>query len=317
MSTITDFLAPEIETDGLFELRRLLHRVGDAQDLLQPGQLTMRLNVLDKLDAIIGDADWGSPETSSDRELFMLANSLRSRLEAANQELYEAAHAEIAFQGNSSALSQWLTDLANDGEREGPQPGLAFDLLDEIVAGVLQFRGPCDPGFLLSAEMTAEMTAYQPTPARHILDLISVCRFSTRDVLVDLGSGLGHVPLLVNILAGISTFGVEVQPDYAAGAEETARRLNLSHVRFTAEDARTTDLSRGTVFYMFTPFTGAILTDVLDRLHQLSRKRQVRICALGPCTRILQQQNWLAPRRLPDTERITVFTSLPMSDPIE
>ena len=267
----------------------------------------MRLNLLDKLDAIMGDLDSESPETSSDLEL---AVSLRSQLETANEELYEFAHAEIALRGSSSALNQWLTELAGNRGSERPHPGLSFNLLDEIVTGVLQLRGPCDPGFLLSTEMTA----YQPTPARHILDLISACAFSTRDVLVDLGSGLGHVPLLVNILAGISTFGVEVQPHYAAGAEETARRLNLSHVQFTAEDARTTDLSRGTVFYMFTPFTGSILTAVLERLHQLSTKRPIRVCALGPCTRILQQQNWLAPSRPSDTERVAVFTSLPTSD---
>lgn len=266
----------------------------------------MRLNALDELDTIIGDLDPGALITYSDRGLIADARALRFQFEAANKMLYQAAHAEIAIHGNSPSLDRWLREMTKDRKSEIPRPGLSFDLLDEIVSGVLQFCGPGGTSLLLSPEMTA----YQPTPARHILDLIAACKFSSEDILVDLGSGLGHVPLLVCILAGIRTLGVEVQPDHAASAQQAAQRLNLRRVRFVAEDARTTDLSDGTVFYMFTPFTGSILTDVLHRLHGQSKARQITICALGPCTRILQGQTWLRAKHRPDTERIAIFRSL-------
>jgi hypothetical protein len=305
VSTITRSVLPQNEIDRLNELRQFLHVVGDAHRLLLPEQLTMRLNVLDKLDALIGDLYLRSLNSFCGSELITGAKSIRSQFEAENETLYEAAHAEIALQGNSPALDRWLSELVKDGEAERPQPGLRFDLLDEIVSGVLQSRGPGEAGLL----PCPEMTAYQPTPARHILDLIAACRFSRDDVFVDLGSGLGHVPLLVCILAGIRTLGVEVQPDHAASAQETAQCLNLSRVQFVAEDARKTDLSDGTVFYMFTPFTGSILTDVVDRLHRQSKTRQIRICTLGPCTRILQGQTWLTVNQRSDTERIAIFRS--------
>jgi hypothetical protein len=302
VSTITRSVLPQNEIDRLNELRQFLHGVGDAHHLLLPEQLTMRLNLLDKLDALIGDLDLRSLNSFCGSELIMGAKSIRSQFEAANETLYEAAHVEIALQGISPALDCWLSELVNDGEAERPQAGL----LDEIVSGVLQFRGPGEAGPLPSPEMTA----YQPTPARHILDLIAACRFSREDVFVDLGSGLGHVPLLVCILAKIRSIGVEVQPDHAASAQETAQCLNLSRVQFVAEDARKADLSDGTVFYMFTPFTGSILTDVVDRLHRQSKTRQIRICTLGPCTRILQGQTWLTVNQRSDTERIAIFRSL-------
>lgn len=151
------------------------------------------------------------------------------------------------------------------------------------------------------------MTAYQPTPARHILDLIAACNFSADDILVDLGSGLGHVPLLVSILTGIRTVGVEIQHAYIASAQASAQSLNLSCVRFVAEDARTTDLSAGTVFYLFSPFKGSILTDVLNRLRREAEERPIRICSLGPCTRALQNQSWVQPVAPPDAGRISVF----------
>ena len=266
----------------------------------------MRLNALDQLDAIIGGLDPGAVTTCSDRGLMADARALRLQFETANTMLYHAAQAEIAIHGNSPALDGWLREARKDGKAETPRPGLSFDLFDEIVSGVLQLCGSEGASYLPSPEMTA----YQPTPARHILDLIAACKFASDDVLVDLGSGLGHVPLLVGILTGIRTLGVEVRPDYAASAQRAAQRLNLRGVRFVAEDARTTDLSGGTVFYMFTPFTGSILTDVLHRLHRQSETRQITICALGPCTRILQAQTWLGANHRPDTERIAIFRSL-------
>lgn len=292
--------------DRFHELRRFLHSFGDVGRLLQPEQLTMRLNALDELDTILGGFDPGALTGCSDRAVMADARALKTQFETANAKLYQAAHAEIAIHGNSSALAYWLRDTTRDGKADARRPGLSFDLLDEIVSGVLQLCGPGGATPLPSPEMTA----YQPTPTRHILDLIAACKFASDDILVDLGSGLGHVPLLVCILAGIRTLGVEVQTDHASSAEHAAQRLNLSRVRFVAEDARTTDLSDGTVFYMFTPFTGSILTEVLHRLQTQSKTRPITICALGPCTRLLQGQTWLEANYRPDTERITVFKSL-------
>ena len=264
------------------------------------------MKALDELDAIIGDLDLGALEALPEPELIARAMALSSRFEVANEMVYQATRAEIAVLGNSPAMNHWLTELVSDGDREGPRPGLSFDLLDEFVSGVLQLRRPGGTTLLSSPEMTA----YQPTPVRHILDLVAACNFSSDDVLVDLGSGLGHVPLLVSILTGIRTLGIEVQPSYVASAQETARDLDLSHVCFAAEDARMTDLSSGTVFYMFSPFWGSILTEVLCQLHKQSRQRSIRIVSLGPVTRILQGQTWLRATEGTETERIAVFKSL-------
>jgi hypothetical protein len=304
VSTIT--LPSQTEIDRLHELRLFLHGVGDARCLLQPERLTTRLALLDELDAIMGDFDSRDLKTVSDPELILHAATLKSRFEAANQAMFAAAHADLVLRGNSPALDRWLTELGLDRKAERPRPGLSFDVLDEIVWEVLQFRGPGEAGVLPSPEMTA----YQPTPVRHILDLIANSALSSNDVLVDLGSGLGHVPLLVCMLAKVRTVGVEVQPEYAASAQETAQQLNLSHIRFLAEDARTADLSSGTVFHMFTPFTGSILTDVLHRLHRQSKTRQIKISSLGPCTRILERQTWLTPAQPSGTENIAIFRSL-------
>ena len=261
-----------------------------------------RLRVLDELDAMTGGMDASGLQSGADFGLMAHAEGLRGQIEEANEKVYQAAHAEIALCGHSALLNGWLSEITAG---EAASAGLGFDPLDEILSGVLQLREPDDTRVPLSQEMRA----YQPTPARHILDLIARCGLSSDDILVDLGSGLGHVPLMVGILTGAGALGIEVQPNHAASAQRAAEHLHLDHVRFVAEDARTADISSGTVFYLFTPFDGSILTEVLDRLWAESRKRPIKICSLGPCTRALQAQRWLREMQQADLERIAIFES--------
>jgi trans-aconitate methyltransferase len=152
-----------------------------------------------------------------------------------------------------------------------------------------------------------EMLFYQPTPVRHILQLITSSALSEADTLVDLGSGLGHVPLLASIFTGAQSFGIEIEAAYVASAQECAQSLCLSRVRFIQQDARTADLSSGTVFYLYTPFTGSILSHVLGKLRHESTYRQIRICTFGPCTSVVAKEPWLNASALPDPEQITTF----------
>jgi hypothetical protein len=283
-------------------LRRFLFDVGDTRFLLGPEQLATRLTVLDRLDAIMGNLEMAAGEGCPDPRLNSRANAISFELEAANDELFAAARAELILQGKSGAIHRWLIGPA---KRPRPQPGLGFDLLDEIVSGVLKLS---EPG-AVSPLHSPEMVPYQPTPARHVLDLVAAAKLSSEDVLVDLGSGLGHVPLLVSILTESRAVGIELEPAYVVCSQESARTLKLSRAAFTAGDARGADLSTGTVFYLFSPFKGSTLSDMLQRLRRESTKRQIRICSLGPCTCVLQEQRWLKSQSRPNCEQIAVFES--------
>lgn len=305
VSTIINDLPSPSDIDRCDTLRQFILNSGEVQYLLPPEQLALRLTALDELDAIIGDLDLEARAACPDPQIIARANALKSQFEAANEKLFMAARFEISLRGNSPAIRRWLIGSARDRDAQCPQPGLGFDLLDEIVIGILKLRRPGDAGLLQSPEMVP----YQPTPARHILDLITAANLSDDDILVDLGSGLGHVPLLISILTGNHTLGVELEPAYVACAQECAQNLGIRQAQFVVEDARVADLSSGTVFYLFSPFTGSILSDVLQRLLRESDKREIRICSLGPCTRVLQNQEWLKARTRPNSERITVFES--------
>ena len=305
MSTTISAVSREGEIECNHDLHAFLCDLEADSSLFQPEQLRERLIALDDLDAGFGGFDSEDSTRCTDSRLHQRAKTLRTRLEAANSELYQSVRSDIVRGGQPRALLHWLEDSAGQNESKGPMLGMGFDNRDELVSGVLQLREPSEPDL----QRSAEMVHYQPTPVRHILHLITATALAKDDVFVDLGSGLGHVPLLVSMVTGAQSLGIEVQAAYVASARKCAQSLHLSRVRFIAQDAREADLSSGTVFYLYSPFKGSILTDVLSALRMESTRRSIKICSLGPCTRTVANETWLKASALPDTGRITVFDS--------
>jgi hypothetical protein len=305
MSTMTVYIPREYEIECHIDRSALLCALEADSSLLLPAQLRDRLIALDDVDAGFGSFYSEASTRCAYSYLHQRAKALRTRLEAANLELYQSVRSEIVRGGQPRALLQWLRDSASDNEEGSPLPGLGFDYRDELVSGVLQLLEPGEP----DRQPSTEMVPYQPTPVRHILHLIAAAAIVEDDVFVDLGSGLGHVPLLVSMLTGARSLGIEVQAAYVASARKCAQSLHLNRVQFIAQDARAADLSRGTIFYLYSPFKGSILADVLRALRSESMCRSIKICSLGPCTQIVSNETWLRASFLSDTERITVFDS--------
>jgi hypothetical protein len=115
--------------------------------------------------------------------------------------------------------------------------------------------------------------------------------------------------LMASICTAASCTGIELEPSYVNCARKSARSLNLNNVRFIQGDAREADLSVGTIFYLYTPFTGTILRDVLNSLRQEAVRREIRICTFGPCTRVVAEEQWLSVIGALETDRIAIFRS--------
>ena len=223
------------------------------------------------------------------------AERLRDRLEEINARLFRKLRAQI--KSGSLTGEKLKRELENYSSDRGGSGG--YDGLDGLVSGLLRLN--TSPQETRSRE--PEMVFYQPTPARIILELVEKMSITPDEVFYDLGSGLGHVCILVNLLTGVRTKGVEFEPAYCDYARRCARRLNLSRVEFIHVDARTADYSDGTIFFMYTPFRGGLLEEVLRKLRRESDKRTISICSYGPCTLDVSNQLWL--RRVdqnPNTE---------------
>ena len=255
--------------------------------------LRKRIDALDRLDFFLGSA--GPRSGVSVRR----AVAMRARLDAANVAVYDAVRQEIR-QGSVADVWQWLR---SQRETELPRPGLSYDSLDEIVSGLLRLHVP----EMELPELAEEMVFYQPTPARHILDLIEHLGLQEADRLIDFGAGMGHVSLLASMLSGCQSVGVEVQAAYVAAARRCAADLGLERARFVAQDVRDADLGWGTIFYLYTPFRGSMLAEVLRRLEEESRRRPMRIASLGPCTSEIAAQRWVRSVSALEEGRVSLF----------
>jgi Histone methylation protein DOT1 len=298
---------------------RLVWQLENEPLLLEPNQLRQRLEALDRLDVYFPDAylpDTPQPAFAAESVepgLYRRAKAICARLEAVNCELYEAIRGEIQRGAWPDTLLRWvqsspeIEEVAGpgNGPGNGPVNGMGYDYLDELISGVFQFEEP-NAGHV---QRESEMVFYQPTPARHIFSLIGLTALTATDVLVDLGSGLGHVPLLVSICTRARSIGIELEAAYVERAQQCAQRLNLNKVTFLHQDARAADLSLGTVFYLHTPFTGSILSHVLNLLRREAATRRIRICTYGPCTSIIAEEPWLEAAAAPETHRIALFYS--------
>lgn len=273
-----------------------LHRAQRGLPRTAPDQLRARMDALDELDALIADSRAMRIESQ-----FARAVALREKLEAANGAAYAAIREEVRGGGGAECLRKWIEQCSETG---APQPGLGYDHLDELILGVLGLKEPVSKSVL-----APEMVFYQPTPARHILEMIRLNELDENDVLIDLGSGLGHVPMLASILTGARAIGIEIDGAFVRCARECAAGLGLERVTFVEADAREADLSAGTVFHLYTPFTGGMLRAVLDRLRNEAERRAIRMCTLGPCAEVVAAEPWLRATTLVDGNRVSCFRS--------
>ncbi len=243
------------------------------------------------------------------RALKQQARALETRLRQADADLFQALRHGIRS-GEYTAAS--LRQLFDSHTRYRPgrlgQVHRGYDALDALAQGLIRAeQAPAAP----LQRRDRDMVHYEPTPARAILDLVDQVPMTATDVFYDLGAGLGHVALLVHLLTGAVARGVEIEAAYSRHAQSCAEELGLSDVYFLNRDARDVDYADGTVFFMYTPFTGKLLEAVLTALAREARRRPMTLCTYGACTLDVAQQPWLRLRH-PEAEQayaLAVFES--------
>jgi hypothetical protein len=270
----------------------------------EPDRFRERVKAIDRLDVYPLEEFLSGECAPSDADICHRAKAIYAGLEATNVEFCDAIREQIRG-GERDSLLRLAGHESGGAGTSSVAAGDHYDYLDELVSGVLRFAEP-DAGI---GALAADMVFYQPTPARHIFDFIARARITERDVMIDLGSGLGHVPLLVSICTDARGVGIEVEPGYADCARQSASELNLSNVTFLRQDARDADLSSGTVFFLYTPFVGGILRDVLGELRRVASDHDLRVCTFGPCTEAVGKEPWLERVGDVETGRIAVFRS--------
>lgn len=277
--------------------------------MITPGQISAILNAIEKDASLLDERAYSRrADAIDDLEYHILGNienvktdaetraGLISRTEKAiatfndiDEQLFiklrlEIRSGECVGSAFKNMLEKYFSVMAI-GHQSTPE----YDNLDLFVNWLFPFNTIPQP----AAIPEPEMISYQKTPARVVLEIVERCNFKNDDVFVDIGSGLGQVAMLVNLLAGIRTIGIEFDAAFCKYAQTCATWLNLNKVVFINSDARHADYSPGKVFFMFTPFRGVMLDDVLVRLRSTSAKFNIKLITYGPCTHEILKLDWL------------------------
>ena len=263
--------------------------------------------IIDQIEALLG-------KTTQPDKLLLLKDrteKIKSDLEGIDNSLFQKLQKNIRkgeYTGKEfkNLVNRYVGFNLDDNEH---QEEAGYDNLDIFINKLLSPIGTI-PG--QTKDLEPEMVFYQKTPARIVFELVEKCNFTKEDVFYDLGSGLGQVALLVNLLAGVTTKGVEFEPAFCDYSRGCAMKLNLSNITFINVDARQADYSDGTIFFMYTPFNGGILQEVLEVLRKESLLKKITIITYGPCTAEVASQSWLDSAVLHNDNiyKLRVFTSL-------
>lgn len=93
---------------------------------------------------------------------------------------------------------------------------------------------------------------YVPTPQAVVDKMLEMAEVKSGDVLIDLGSGDGRIPITAAQKYGVTALGVDLNPVRVNEAKANAERAGVADkVTFREEDLFKTDLSKATVITMY------------------------------------------------------------------
>ena len=279
---------------AIFEIGSDMEAIEKNSLLYEEKNFAMRMEMIDLIEFhMIDRLEELLQKTTQPDQLVLLkhrAKKIKDELEEININLFQKLRANIRSVGyTGEKFKELINEYIDLNSYSNEHPEEDYDNLDIFVNGLMPFQHMPDQ----TKDLEPEMVYYQKTPARVVFELVGKSHFMKEDVFVDLGSGLGQVAILVNLLTGITVMGIEFEPAFCNYAKGCAAGFNLANVTFINVDARKADYSEGTIFFMFTPFRGEMIQEVLEILRREALLRKIKIITYGPCTAHVALQNWL------------------------
>jgi SAM-dependent methyltransferase len=155
--------------------------------------------------------------------------------------------------------------------------------LDHVLGlGALPDDGP---------ELPPGCVPYLPCGVDALIEIVDIAEVGPTDVFVDVGSGVGRAMALVHLLTGAAAIGIEIQSVLVDVGRDVARVVSsrISNVHGDAVDL-TGHMMIGSVFFLYCPFSGERLRQVLVDLEAIAQTRSIRVCCvdlpLPACARL-------------------------------
>jgi SAM-dependent methyltransferase len=122
-----------------------------------------------------------------------------------------------------------------------------------LLVGVAQPSAGQTPDTLAPADSAVEADVpYVPTPQTTVDAMLELANVSSDDVVYDLGSGDGRIPITAARKYGARGVGIEIKPDLVRRARKNAKMSGVSdRVTFRRQDIFKTDFREATVLTMY------------------------------------------------------------------
>jgi ribosomal protein L11 methylase PrmA len=145
---------------------------------------------------------------------------------------------------------------------------------------------------------------FVPTPQEVVEDMLRLVDVKKGDVLYDLGSGDGRIPITAARKYGVRAVGIDIDPYRIREAGENARKAGVARlVEFRNEDLFKSDFRQATVVTLY----------LLPELNQRLRPRL--LAELRPGTRIVSHAfdmgDWRPEKKLESNGRTIYFWTIP------
>lgn len=150
---------------------------------------------------------------------------------------------------------------------------------------------------------------YVPTPDKVVAEMLQLANVSEDDVVYDLGSGDGRIPIMAAKRYGARGVGVEIDSGRIQQARENAREAGMAKsVKFIQQDLFKTDLSEATVVTLYLlPELNVKLrpkllrelepgTTIVSHSFDMGKWEPERVVKVGDSTVYL----WTVPEKIPE-----------------
>jgi SAM-dependent methyltransferase len=138
--------------------------------------------------------------------------------------------------------------------------------------------GPAEPA-RTDEEVLTEAFPSLPTPYPICRGFFCRTAPTAEDLVVDLGCGSGRLVLYGALLTPARLWGIELDRGRFEVACRAVEQLGLSNVTILRGDILEQDWSDGTIFYAFRPLPAETEPVVVERLHEIGRRRAITIGA--------------------------------------
>jgi predicted O-methyltransferase YrrM len=111
---------------------------------------------------------------------------------------------------------------------------------------------PADPSVAQSPALRSPDVVYVPTPPEVVNRMLEIAKVNSNDVLYDLGSGDGRIPITAAQKFGIRATGIDINPQRIKEANANAQTAGVTdRVRFLNQDLFQSKFSDATVVTLY------------------------------------------------------------------